>query len=518
MNEGYVSLEAKRKCMIRTVVLGIIYLVMQFTIPIALMIYLLVIHLKDIHQTFEFADLTTAVQYESHILAEKTSFDDSKSKPVEIVEVTTNEIIPSLVTKEKPRLLSYNDDVWCFTKEITWHKTQQGWDVITNNITIDSLVHVRAIENGLEVISEKGNIATLWTYYGGLWSPRTPYVYDINKLTEESEQKKVILGQKTYSFKEEYNYIYFRESTTQVWEKVTHISNPLQWHAVAFKTNMYVISLFANANVVMKYNGVSWDRIYTKGLPDYTSLSYITTDTNGIYIISMFLPGSFSWYVFDGNNAHYISTLGKPMFSFNYFEMYFPYIILSFFSLLFAFLMSHVIRKYRVLTYSYNNSNVEYASVIRRGLAKMIDAIIVSLPLLIYVALHPEIFTQNMFTDLLNPLMYFARMMVLILLSMGSVLVFLFVFSLLEGIYCVTPGKWLLGIRVVGTDVQPCGFGRALLRNILRIIDCFFYYLVGILLIAFTKNHQRIGDLAARTIVIRDKRPSNTYDRRPKKI
>jgi len=64
-------------------------------------------------------------------------------------------------------------------------------------------------------------------------------------------------------------------------------------------------------------------------------------------------------------------------------------------------------------------------------------------------------------------------------------------------------GKWLAGIRVVGTDLRPCGFGRALLRNVLKIADSFFNFMVGIVLVTFTKDWQRVGDMLARTIVIR---------------
>ena len=59
-----------------------------------------------------------------------------------------------------------------------------------------------------------------------------------------------------------------------------------------------------------------------------------------------------------------------------------------------------------------------------------------------------------------------------------------------------------MSIRVVGTDLRPCGFGRALIRNLLKLVDGFFNFLVGILLVAFTPEWQRLGDLAARTIVI----------------
>ena len=33
----------------------------------------------------------------------------------------------------------------------------------------------------------------------------------------------------------------------------------------------------------------------------------------------------------------------------------------------------------------------------------------------------------------------------------------LLVFSWTEGRWGLTPGKWIVGIRVVGTDLQPCG-------------------------------------------------------------
>jgi hypothetical protein len=53
----------------------------------------------------------------------------------------------------------------------------------------------------------------------------------------------------------------------------------------------------------------------------------------------------------------------------------------------------------------------------------------------------------------------------------------------------------------------PVGFLASALRNILRIVDSLpGFYLVGILFVLFTKNNQRIGDLAAGTIVVRERR------------
>jgi uncharacterized RDD family membrane protein YckC len=70
-----------------------------------------------------------------------------------------------------------------------------------------------------------------------------------------------------------------------------------------------------------------------------------------------------------------------------------------------------------------------------------------------------------------------------------------------------SPGKRIMGLRVVRSDGGAVGFRTSLLRNLLRIVDSSPSptYLVGLVLVFFTKRHQRLGDLAAGTIVIRER-------------
>jgi len=74
-----------------------------------------------------------------------------------------------------------------------------------------------------------------------------------------------------------------------------------------------------------------------------------------------------------------------------------------------------------------------------------------------------------------------------------------------------TPGKKALGIRVVmetGHAVTPTA---AVVRNLVRLMDCFFPFLPilpGFLMVLLHRRHQRPGDLAAGTVVVRD-RPSD---------
>jgi uncharacterized RDD family membrane protein YckC len=83
-------------------------------------------------------------------------------------------------------------------------------------------------------------------------------------------------------------------------------------------------------------------------------------------------------------------------------------------------------------------------------------------------------------------------------------------FTLCEGRAGATIGKAILGIRVVALSdpTAPPGVGRALVRTLLRIADAFPYlipYVVGFVaaLISGRDRRQRLGDLAAGTVVVR---------------
>ena len=66
-----------------------------------------------------------------------------------------------------------------------------------------------------------------------------------------------------------------------------------------------------------------------------------------------------------------------------------------------------------------------------------------------------------------------------------------------------TLGKRLVGIQVVGEDGDPLTFGAAVVRNLLRLVDALFFYLVGFLFAAMSSRGQRLGDRAAHTVVVR---------------
>jgi len=74
-----------------------------------------------------------------------------------------------------------------------------------------------------------------------------------------------------------------------------------------------------------------------------------------------------------------------------------------------------------------------------------------------------------------------------------------------------TPGKMIVKIKVTNSDGSISGIGSYFLRWILSPVDLFFSGSVGILFIILSKNHQRLGDMAAGTIVVKTD-PSLTFD------
>ena len=104
---------------------------------------------------------------------------------------------------------------------------------------------------------------------------------------------------------------------------------------------------------------------------------------------------------------------------------------------------------------------------------------------------------------------------VLIVLAFAGVAgfgIFLIVVFVLEWFYPVlfevfkngqTPGKKYLQIAVVNDDLTPVTWSTSIIRNLLRAADFLpASYVLGLSVMCSTKNFQRLGDLAAGSIVI----------------
>ncbi len=69
-----------------------------------------------------------------------------------------------------------------------------------------------------------------------------------------------------------------------------------------------------------------------------------------------------------------------------------------------------------------------------------------------------------------------------------------------------TLGKRWTGLRVVRTGGRPVTFVPSSVRNVMRLVDILpAFYAIGMLSIFVTARNQRLGDLAAGTLVLRER-------------
>src|SRR5262249_5592246 len=70
-----------------------------------------------------------------------------------------------------------------------------------------------------------------------------------------------------------------------------------------------------------------------------------------------------------------------------------------------------------------------------------------------------------------------------------------------------TPGKRWLKLRVIREDGRPISFYESMIRNLMRLIDFMVppFYSIGLVSVFATSRDQRVGDLVAGTVVVRER-------------
>lgn len=75
-------------------------------------------------------------------------------------------------------------------------------------------------------------------------------------------------------------------------------------------------------------------------------------------------------------------------------------------------------------------------------------------------------------------------------------------YIVLEAQFGQTVGKLAVGIRVVSDSSDSIGFRASLIRNVLRVVDGLFFYLIGAIFVYRSDTEQRLGDRVGKTYVV----------------
>ena len=285
------------------------------------------------------------------------------------------------------------------------------------------------------------------------------------------------------------------------WEEPEIFEESGEYKAILLGNNVFLVNLGHFGDhleiALREYNGYFWSEPKTFALRGI-SLRTIPAVLKNKLIIFQQVFFAEKYYLLDRNKMEGPYTISKPFYySVNLWKVLFVSLLSWVIFFLFIFLLSLLIRKYKLKTWKIDSKEFEFASLFRRALAWSIDFLIITIP-----AAAPFSFVLKEGFLLESPFHYFGLFFYsLLVMFLGSFLHH----SLLEGLRGKTIGKKICGIIVLKEDFSKCTVGRGFLRNLMWVVDGFFYYLVAAVAMAGTMKWQRLGDLVAGTVVVRDK-------------
>jgi uncharacterized RDD family membrane protein YckC len=149
-------------------------------------------------------------------------------------------------------------------------------------------------------------------------------------------------------------------------------------------------------------------------------------------------------------------------------------------------------------------SSLHRSGVLPRSVAYIIDSFIIavitwiaSIPLILprYISSPPE-----PGPPMAPFLPIFLQFFYLIMIS-NLAIIFLY-FVICEGYFGYTPGKWLLGLKVIGADGKKAGYRETMLRSIPKLFILVILADTAMMVLYRRKDRQRLFDRIAGTIVI----------------
>ncbi len=520
--KGYLSAESKRKFTITAGILGALFFIAQFLTPFLVMLIIMPSifwgggsFMKVAHPQ-KGAYWNGAVWYtETPVSPESSSENRPLLKKIERSDETEPTDVAELFTGE-PWLLAGDDRLWIISSSATEYYNGAEIVRLSDHNTMGNISPPFLYRKRPAVIEERpGELFLRVLDSTGDWQMAAKL--DMAALEDSRciwcNIQVLSRGEKLYAFLKHGDTLFFREGLPLEGKKDSET-----WHPLAEAGGSWYASFLGNDPVVftrrlaeggqklvgLRRTGDRWESFFTfaKGLPSQMGVFNIP-DTEELLILMQSFPGSLRLLFANHNGVVREIKYGSGFpFPFKFMPLMFtPHAAMFLMPIILAVILSALMRRHRVCNHEAEDRAMPMASLTRRAFAQIFDIVFVAGPffgagLFFFVSGFDM---EDVFASPDSPLFIMLGFFV-----GGGVwmILCLLVFSYLEGKWGGTPGKWITGIRVLDTDLQPCGFGRALLRNLLKFIDGFFNFMVGIMVVALSENWQRVGDMAARTVVI----------------
>lgn len=539
--EGYKSKSAKNKFMIISGLLGIAFFIGQIILPMILGMGMIPAMLfsrrgDEIDRVF----VKSAIIYRDSIWMTGRRFKVMKGTDTGKDSINLYSYIPGPeselmlemnLSMETPHLLSIKDSLWVIDEDLIYVQTGSEFSIITPENSLTEIKDVFNYHGFPGVIDSAEDKVSVKYFKGGQWQEHR-VLFEKNIKSKSGSRRNFKYAEFTdqsfifMSYGKVLYYDIIKSSpassefdSTYNWKTLALISG--DWNVQQLNEELYVF-VKRNLNSVTraefyKWTGTAWENVYTEKLSSYNLTRYLVykKDEYIVLISDIFGPTTYHHIVNGHKSETYQFGESSAPFDMGYMMIYAIGIQLGrhVFPLILALIFSVLMKKFRVPEHKAESFDEQatFAPLWKRGLAMITDTAMIMIPLIyFYFDFFAEIFTVK--NSLANPFMMQRKMLTIMLFVFLAWLGSLFIFSFFEGFWGKTPGKWIFKIKVVNLDHKRLGLGRALIRNFLKIVDGFFNFMVGIMLVAITRDWQRIGDLAADSIVINDIKQDKAND------
>ncbi|MHC4475258.1 MAG: RDD family protein [Planctomycetota bacterium] len=525
---GYLSEEDKRKFTITAGILGAVFFVAQFVVPFLVMFVSMPV-MFDTGEWMTQIDAGGAVFWNDAIWFTQKQLRDGQVTVSRITPDSEQEQVEvAKLPHDDVKLLAGENGLWVISSSTVERVLDGDFQQPQQTEQLGDFSKPFLCENQPGVVENTPAGIFVLTYDDGRWEKKLKLdleyesaEFDVEEHLEAQAEKELV-----HLFLQHGQTLYYKTrpiddaaAASGQWETVCEVAGPWQSVLNAGQPQVFCLQRSDPRTQIRGFARSSdgWDRFFSHpaGIVEDFGVCLPQGDDR-FFLLTAGFPGSVRLVQIEGDAVVNTTRYGKGFFPFKGFGLlvFVPHLFPFILPLLLAVVLSGMMRKHRVCVHTSQSDALAYASLTRRALAQLVDALILAGPFIVGVILAMRVFFD--FDQMASGFpIGFLAMPLLMCAGIPWAIIWLLVFSATEGSSGATPGKWLFGIRVLGSDLRPCGFGRAFIRNILKFVDGFFNFMVGVMVAALSENWQRVGDMAARTVVVnaRDNyQASNVYE------
>jgi uncharacterized RDD family membrane protein YckC len=520
---GYLSAQHKKTFTITVGILGAVFFVAQFIIPFIVMVIAMPTMMTTGVVSMKNAQPAHGTYWAGKVWYPQYQITPEKSEPSTASLMT----LPANPSKKPehvadlplglPWLLADQDRLWVIASKGVGYFQNGRFTAYPDVQQLGDFTRPFLHNGSPAIIEDRPEGLRLMVFRNNAWKKELDFeIFSNERLCCVDHLQLLSEAGKVHAFLKYKETIYYRndlfgasDDSRNPWQAVAPAGSA--WTSLILGGNPVVFIHQGNGNAAIngyRKIGDRWEAFVSYPQFIVTSIgAFPTEQPGGITLVTEVFPGSLKRISINGEKITAETKYGDDFpFPKGFMAlMMVPQGLTMLMPLILAVIFSALMHKHRIMYHETTSARKPYASLTRRAFAQIIDAIIMILPLIfLWVILMSSFFGAD------DPFYFMqAGFLKIISIFIGVflwMLLCIIIFSVMEGRLGYSPGKRLLGIRVLGTDLQLCGFWRALVRNLLMFVDGFFNFMVGIMVVALTEHWQRIGDMAARTVVVDTKK------------